>query len=165
MTDAIRGFQGEYRFLSNFYPAPITYYSMVSGLRVFPTAENVFQWWKLSYADIPQEMREEYDAKFLICTPGQAKRFGRSIPNLKEIWNGDISFHVMQQVVRQKFTQHPDLVALLLETGDAELVEENNWGDMWWGTSGGVGRNLLGKILMMERDRWMVEEALLDTCE
>ena len=63
----------------------------------------------------------------------------------------------MSQVVRHKFTQHPELVKLLLATGDAELIEENNWGDKVWGTVNGVGQNQLGKILMDERDHWWAE--------
>lgn len=31
-------------------------------------------------------------------------------------------------------------------------MEENNWGDKFWGTVNGVGENHLGKILMRIRD-------------
>ncbi len=45
-----------------------------------------------------------------------------------------------------------DLAQRLLATGDAELVEGNNWGDRFWGICRGEGRNELGKILMKVRD-------------
>jgi predicted NAD-dependent protein-ADP-ribosyltransferase YbiA (DUF1768 family) len=39
----------------------------------------------------------------------------------------------------------------LLETGDAELIEGNDWGDTFWGVCGGKGNNFLGKLLMEVR--------------
>lgn len=37
-------------------------------------------------------------------------------------------------------------------TGDAELIEGNNWGDTFWGVCNGRGENMLGKLLMEIRD-------------
>lgn len=48
---------------------------------------------------------------------------------------------------------HSDLRKKLLATGDAELVENNTCGDVFWGICDGVGENHLGKILMLVRDR------------
>lgn len=45
----------------------------------------------------------------------------------------------------------PDLNAKLQETGDAELIEGNYWGDRFWGVCDGVGENHLGKLLMRVR--------------
>ena len=156
MTDAIRGFQGEYRFLSNFYIAPITYWT-TDGDEVYPASENVYQAWKLRYSDLSADAKDDLRISFRTITPGEAKRLGRSIPLITSLWNGTVSFNAMSQVVRHKFTQHPELVKLLLATGDAELIEENNWGDKVWGTVNGVGQNQLGKILMDERDHWWAE--------
>ena len=36
----------------------------------------------------------------------------------------------------------------LLDTGDAILIEGNDWGDRYWGVCDGVGQNKLGLILM-----------------
>ena len=60
---------------------------------------------------------------------------------------------IMEEIVRAKFTQHPELAALLLATGDTVLVEGNHWGDTCWGvdTRTGRGENHLGKILMKVR--------------
>ena len=57
----------------------------------------------------------------------------------------------MLDVVRAKFDQHPDLAQKLLATGDEELVEGNDWGDIYWGVYKGHGKNMLGKILMRVR--------------
>lgn len=57
----------------------------------------------------------------------------------------------MYTVCLAKFTQKPELEAMLLATGDKVLVEGNTWGDTEWGVCDGVGKNLLGKILMRIR--------------
>ena len=57
----------------------------------------------------------------------------------------------MYDVCKAKFTQNPNLAQLLIETGDATLIEGNNWDDVVWGVCNGVGENRLGKILMQIR--------------
>lgn len=54
---------------------------------------------------------------------------------------------------RKNFNQHPELVGLLIGTGDKILIEGNHWGDACWGvdTRTGQGENHLGKILMKVR--------------
>jgi hypothetical protein len=57
----------------------------------------------------------------------------------------------MRSVLRSKFLQHEDLRALLLETGDARLVEmgrTNNPVNRVWGEVNGKGLNMLGVLLM-----------------
>ena len=64
-------------------------------------------------------------------------------------------FDRMKNVLRAKFTQHEDLRELLLLTGDARLVESatvDNEVNRTWGEVNGVGRNMLGKLLMEIRD-------------
>jgi predicted NAD-dependent protein-ADP-ribosyltransferase YbiA (DUF1768 family) len=64
----------------------------------------------------------------------------------------------MYSVVKAKFEQNPDLAKMLIETGDAELVEGNNWCDNYFGNCicnrcvGVKGKNVLGKILMRVRE-------------
>jgi predicted NAD-dependent protein-ADP-ribosyltransferase YbiA (DUF1768 family) len=43
-----------------------------------------------------------------------------------------------------------------METGQDEIVEWNNWGDVWWGKDleTGKGRNELGKLLMKIRSEY-----------
>jgi N-glycosidase YbiA len=58
----------------------------------------------------------------------------------------------MRQALRAKFTQHPDIQKILLETGNEELIE-NTTKDHYWGCgSTGTGKNMLGKLLMELRD-------------
>lgn len=60
-------------------------------------------------------------------------------------------FDRMRRVLRAKFTQHPDLQALLLSTGEARLVEAatvDNAVNRLWGEVNGVGKNMLGQMLI-----------------
>ena len=60
---------------------------------------------------------------------------------------------VMEEVVRAKFSQNPDLLQKLLDTGDLELTEGNGWHDTYRGVDvrTGKGENHLGRILMKLR--------------
>lgn len=60
-------------------------------------------------------------------------------------------FQRMRAVLRAKFNQHPQLRELLLSTGEARLVESatvDNEVNRLWGEVNGVGRNMLGVMLM-----------------
>ena len=72
----------------------------------------------------------------------------RSRP-LRPDWES-VKDDVMRDAVRRKFQLSP-LRAVLLSTGDAELVERTPR-DKYWGDGGdGTGKNMLGKILMEVR--------------
>lgn len=135
----IRSFRGEYDFLSNFYEAPVTYEGIT-----YPHSEAAFQAAKV----LDEEMRRTFTA----LTPTQAKHRGKRVA-LRSDWN-EVRLNVMEEVVRCKFTQHPELAQRLLDTGDALLMEGNRWRDTFWGvsTATGKGQNHLGKILMKIRE-------------
>ena len=131
-------FSGSHEFLSNFHPSPIT----IDGLE-FPTVEHAFQAAKT-------HIRTEKQTIAAASTPGKAKRLGRKV-QLRPGWEG-IKIQIMENLVRQKFEKHPELLQQLKDTGDAQLVEGNTWNDRFWGVCRGTGRNELGKILMRVRD-------------
>ncbi len=63
----------------------------------------------------------------------------------------------MLEAVRAKFTQHEDIRAILLGTGDAKIVEHTA-NDNYWGDGGdGSGKNRLGEILMRVREELRAE--------
>lgn len=134
MSNAITEFKGENFFLSNFYVAPVFYH----GIR-FENSEAAYQ-----AAKCPERMQD-----FCGLNPQMAKRMGRKV-SIRPDWE-DVKYDVMYQVCKAKFTQNQDLLDKLLDTGDAELVEGNTWGDQIWGVCNGVGENNLGKILMRIR--------------
>jgi hypothetical protein len=62
-----------------------------------------------------------------------------------------IKFDRMRAVLHTKFTQHDDLREMLLSTGSARLVEcatVDNAVNRLWGEVNGVGKNMLGILLM-----------------
>ncbi len=129
-------FEGKYRFLSNFYPSHVDL-----ATYSYPTVEHAFQ-----AAKTP--LTEERFRIRIAPTPGAAKRLGRTVLLFKN-WD-EIKQGVMKDLVYQKFSNDP-LLSMLLDTGDAELIEGNTWGDVYWGVYQGMGENNLGKILMQVR--------------
>jgi ribA/ribD-fused uncharacterized protein len=133
-------FQGEYRFLSNFWPAEVIYEGIT-----YPTAEHAYQ----AAKTLDVEQRKKIAA---MKTPAEAKSAGRAL-KLRDDWE-TAKFTVMEDVVHYKFTHHDDLRARLLATNDAILEEGNTWNDRVWGIcppNSGQGENHLGKILMTIR--------------
>ncbi len=62
-----------------------------------------------------------------------------------------IKFDRMRAVLHAKFTQHDDLREMLLSTNSARLVESatvDNAVNRLWGEVNGVGKNMLGVLLM-----------------
>lgn len=131
-------FVGEYRWLSNF--AKLDEPIIVKGYP-FWTTENFYQAMKCA--------KEDDFSFFSTYTPAEAKKQGR-IVEIDEDWEYN-KIDVMTIAQIEKFKQ-PRFRALLMNTGDAEIVEFNNWGDNFWGmTAPGVGQNHLGKIIMEVR--------------
>lgn len=62
----------------------------------------------------------------------------------------------METALRHKFAPGTNWHARLMDTGDEEIVEWNNWGDRYWGrdVSDGGGENHLGRLLIKLRDEW-----------
>ena len=135
----IRGFQGPYRFLSNFYPSYIDF----EGRRYW-SSEAAYQAAKSS--------SEEVKDNFTRIDARDARRLGRRIA-IRSDWEED-KLNVMYRVLRAKFTEEP-LRSKLLDTGDSHLEEANYWHDRFWGVYNGKGENHLGRLLMVVRDELM----------
>jgi N-glycosidase YbiA len=144
-AENVKGFFGEYRWMSNFHKCAIWY----EGLG-FPSTENAYV-----YAKIDPSQRKnwwELSTFLMSCEPHEAKKIGRTIP-LRDDWE-EVKYDVMSSVVFDKFYRHVDLRHELLATGDKYLEETNHWGDKFWGVCDGKGKNSLGKILMGVRAFW-----------
>ncbi len=133
----INSFNGEYKFLSNFYDSWVI---GVDGSN-YPTVEHAYQAAKTSDLLSIHEIRHAR-------TPAEAKRLGRLAP-LKSDWE-EIKIKVMGFLLMQKF-QDGILQDQLIETGNQNLIEGNTWGDTFWGVCNGVGENHLGRLLMKVR--------------
>lgn len=125
-----------YGEFSNFAPFPIT----LDGER-WPTSEHYFQAQKYQEIEYRNEVRKAR-------SPMIAARLGRSRSRpLRKDWES-VKVQVMRAALRAKFTQYESLRTLLLETGEARIIESTE-NDSYWGDGGdGRGRNQLGLLLM-----------------
>ncbi len=135
MRKPILEFQGEYRFLSNFWPALIDYEGIT-----YPSVEHAYQAAKTL----------DQDTRLVIAatdTPGKTKRLGGGV-TLRPNWDF-IKRQVMKDLLLIKFRKDGPLHNWLMCTRDEE---GNYWGDTYWGVCKGVGMNWLGKLLMEVRE-------------
>ena len=135
----IGGFVGDYRWLSNFFECRVEWEG-----RVYGSGEAAYQSGKFPPA--------ERDA-FTKLDPDGAKKLAHGKPLADPAAWEVRKEQVMRDVAWAKFSQHPELAAKLLATGDRLLEETNWWGDEIWGVYQGKGTNLLGKVLMETRAR------------
>lgn len=136
-TCCIKGFFGDYRFLSNFFTSPVLYEGYP-----FPASENAYQ-----AAKFPRGRWSE----FTQMTASQSKKLGAGAPIDPAEWD-QAKYEIMEKIVYAKFTQSSALRERLLDTGYRYLEEANSWGDTFWGRCEGVGENNLGLILMKVRE-------------
>ncbi len=131
---------GEYGCFSNF-----SRHHIYLKDKVWQTSEHYFQAQKFEGTNFEEKVR-------LAPTPKEAANLGRNrkFP-LRKDWE-EKKDDIMREALRAKFTQNKDLKKILLETGDAELVEHTA-NDNYWGDGGdGSGKNMLGKLLMEVRE-------------
>ena len=136
----IKEFQGEYRWLSNFWPVNIKY-----NERNFTTLEHAFMSQK-NLSKVWQDFcSQEPDAKVV-------SKLGKEIM-LRPDWDS-IKVDLMKELVELKFSQD-DLKEKLVATKNMEIQEGNTWGDTFWGVDLETqkGENLLGKIIMDARNK------------
>ena len=144
----VYGFQGEYRFLSNFWTCEI----LGPGDLTYRSVEHAYQAWKFEQNVIWDHIRT--------LTPGAAKRYANKRKTLiRKDWDS-IKLQVMENLLRQKFLSGSELSNRLAAI-DGDIIEVNNWGDKFWGMVKYVGndplgrfdgQNQLGKLLMKIRD-------------
>src|SRR4029078_11541315 len=97
--------------VSNFSAHPVELNS-----RVWPTSEQYFQAQKFAGTPYEEAIRQSN-------SPMIAARMGRSRKQpLRSDWE-TARESIMREALHAKFTQHPSLRSLLLETGEAELIE------------------------------------------
>jgi ribA/ribD-fused uncharacterized protein len=132
---------GEFSNFAKDYPI------MIDGKR-WPTTEHYYQAQKFpgnpEYQDAIRAAPEPRDALVM----GNARQ-----NEMRKDWHkGTVKLDVMRTALRAKFTQHAILRKLLLDTGNAKLIEHTK-NDKEWGDGGdGSGKNKLGFLLMEVRE-------------
>lgn len=126
--------------LSNLYRRPIIF----EGTK-FPSAEHAYQAGKPARANVRKWILSA-PTPALVAMAAHGLYPWDVVPN----WT-QIKFKRMRRVLLAKFTQHEDLAALLLSTGEARIIESatvNNSVNRLWGEVDGKGENMLGRMLM-----------------
>lgn len=138
-TSSILEFKGEYSFLSNGYPSPVTY----EGL-TFSNSQAAFQ----AQKTLNLQVRKQ----FLNLDSQSAFELGRTIA-IRPDWD-KIKIDLMKEIITQKFIQNPDLKKRLLDTGNMVLIYGNYWNETFWGfdLQKKSGKNIVGRLLMEVRN-------------
>ena len=119
---------------------------------------------------------ERYTRIFRANTPDGCKALGKEVtPFDPKTWDS-ISYDVVKTANRAKFEQNPDLMKMLLDTGDS-IIAEASPNDKIWGigmdaetaaktdSADWAGKNKLGKILMELRDEFAGEKSRVKSTE
>jgi ribA/ribD-fused uncharacterized protein len=138
----IKGFFGDYRFLSNFGEGGVWF----EGL-YYPTRENAYQAAKVDLV---------FRDKFIDISPAQSKKDWKKYTLLDKSpyeWD-ERKIDVMNRVVFEFFGQNKEMRKRLIDTGNKYIEETNHWKDTCWGYDVNLktGENRLGKLLMKVRD-------------
>jgi len=135
----IQSFRGKYLFLSNFYMVPVFY----DGI-IYPSSEHAYQAAKTTNQILRKKISK-------LSTPSEAKAEGKKL-KIRKNWD-EIKIAVMRNILLEKFVANDDLRKRLIRTEDHDLIEGNNYGDVFWGMTETGGRNELGISLMWVRDK------------
>ncbi len=143
-----------YGFLSNYHEAPIT----IDG-EVWRSTEFYYQSQKSHAPEYRAAIRSAKNAdhaKGIGSDPRRSRKarkrswFHGRLEAVRSDWHA-IKLTVMETAVRAKFCQNADLAALLLATGEEELIEDSTHDPFWGLGRDGRGENWLGRLLMKVR--------------
>jgi ribA/ribD-fused uncharacterized protein len=135
----IKGFFGDYRFLSNFHISDVIFEG-----DLYPSSENAYQAAKC--VDL------SHRKQFMDCSPAESKRLSKTIV-IRDNWHL-IRYEIMANIVFDKYYRNIELRHSLVDTKQKYLEETNHWSDTYWGVCNDRGENKLGKIQMGVRAIW-----------
>lgn len=147
-----RASERPYGAFSNLYRREIEFEG-----ELFPTSEHAYQAGKARRVEVRQWLMRA-PSPALVAMAAHGLYYWDVAPG----WSRT-KFDRMRRVLRAKFTQHQDLQNLLLSTGHARLIEcatVNNEVNRLWGEVNGVGKNMLGTLLMELRAQLQEADAV-----
>ncbi|MFF4323506.1 NADAR family protein [Streptomyces sp. NPDC001568] len=133
--------------LRNDYPAPVTL-----GEVTYPSVAHAY--WARSVVE------PEVHAAVVAAETGAKARTLAAAATRREGWE-QARTAVMARALRAKYEQHPDLAAILLDTGDATVLYDDA-DSGFWGENGGRGRNWTGRLLELVRSELLARRAGID---
>ena len=141
MTVYFYSTRGDYGAFSNF-----SRHGFEIDGKYWKTSEHYFQAMKFEGTEYEDKVREARN-------PKEAAKLGRRRDwPLRKDWES-VKDGVMRKAVLTKFQTHDDIRQTLLETGNADIIE-NAPSDYYWGCGKkGTGKNMLGIILVETRKK------------
>lgn len=131
-------FKDKYFFLSTFYPAPFTL-SIGDKECKFMNVEAAYQ----------AQKNPQIADKFSQIKGLEAKRMNNDLIITVPNWD-KYKLYAMGNALHAKFTNK--ILFAQLRAIKEDIINDNYWGDKYWGVSKGEGKNILGKMLMNIRN-------------
>ena len=128
------------------YLSPFSAHQIKVDEKIYPTLEHAYQAMRLK--------SDEQRSKVQNCpSPLEAWRLGQKYKiNPNNLVSDYDKTELMERLMRLKLKQHPDIAAVLLESGGRGLHKVFGT-DYFWGTGhDGSGQNIMGKLWMKLRD-------------
>jgi ribA/ribD-fused uncharacterized protein len=142
IDEAVLFYSGEFGyFMSNFSAFEVNY----DG-QIWKTAEHAYQ-----AAKFPKDSSVYKEILTATSARNALKLAERNYEYNRPDWNEAEKIRVMAVIVRAKHDQHEYIQRKLLETGNAELIENSPTDSFWGRGPDWKGRNELGKIWMKLR--------------
>ncbi len=151
--EPITRFRDGNHFLSNMFPVPggiVLGQSLGLPADTAPTSEHIYMALRFNDKDKQEEILAAKDGK---VARKIAHRHTKDSPDeLVDgfLANNIVKVRLMETALELKFDYGTEMARLLLSTGEAELIEGNNWDDNFWGRSPAdneEGLNWLGYLL------------------
>ena len=139
-NSAIKGFTGEYDFLSMEYPCEF----FMEGVK-FKSASAAF------YAQKNPDINSWN--KFARLNPNNARQKASNLPTTDEYLNNREFY--LYRANKAKFDNSVTLKTSLCNTGTKKLVNVVPYNDEWLGVYKGKGHNMLGRVLMKIRSEYL----------
>ena len=138
MSEPINFVENQWHYLSPFSAHEVE----LDGV-VYKTAEHAYQTVRM----VP-EVRQ---AVMETTSPMNAWRKAQELKAAGKLDPEHDKYDLMERIFRAKLEQHADIKAILLESGDQELLKVYDT-DYYWGTGAdGSGENQMGKLWMKLR--------------
>lgn len=137
----IKGFTGEYAFLSNAYPCVLKY-----ERRSYRSAEHAFHACRVADQGLVAAIRRA-------PTAGSARLLAKQAAEHPDWANRQLE--AMRGILQAKFSPRSALAKMLMATARSVLIHQSE--DGFWGKP---GRNMLG-ILLMETREWLRNQPII----
>jgi len=152
--------RGKYFEFSNFYPIDVK----IDG-KIWQSTEHYYQAMKFKNKEYMEHIRNARTPYIAFCMGRQKYPQGKNykdvnviIKKYKKIVKFDTKWDInkikiMVHAVKEKFKQNKKLKKLLIGTGNRKLIENSPYDKYWGQNNKGIGKNMLGKILMKLRNK------------